>query len=148
MNDPGRKWLLHHWPSWVDPEACDYFITICCKQRGTNQLCLPAIGEALLSAARFYHDQQKWFPALLHLMPDHVHMRVRFGREQDMIKVVGTWKRFVAREQDIVWQRNFFEHRLRSDESVEDKAAYIPQNPVRAGFVSDAAEWPFVLMLD
>ena len=148
MHDPGRKWLLHDWPSWVDPEASDYFITLCCKQRGTDQLCLPVIGEALLSSARFYHEQRKWFPAVFLLMPDHLHMLVRFGREHEMIQVVGAWKRYAAWQHGILWQRNFFEHRLRSNESIEEKAAYILHNPVRAGLVEKVSDWPFVLMLE
>ena len=140
--------MPHHVPSWVDPETSDYFITICCQRRGVNQLCLPGVGDALLSAARVYHQQRKWFPAVLLLMPDHLHMLVGFGREHEMTKVVSDWKRYTARQHKIAWQRDFFEHRLRSTESVKEKAAYILQNPVRGGLAREEAEWPFVLMLD
>jgi len=36
----------------------------------------------------------------------------------------------------IKWQRDFFEHRLRSDESWREKADYILANPVRKGLVA------------
>ncbi len=55
--DEGRRWLLHTMPEWIDPAHTSFFVTICCQHRGTNQLCLPGIGEAILSAARFYHEQ-------------------------------------------------------------------------------------------
>ena len=147
MKPTGRKILQHDVPMWVDPDASDYFITFCCKQRGENQLCLPGIGEALLESARFYHARQKWLPWVFILMPDHVHMIAGFSRQYRIEAVIEAWKRYAATKYKIVWQRGFFEHRLRSNESVEEKAGYIRQNPVRAGLVQDAAEWPFLLEL-
>ena len=75
-------------------------------------------------------------------------MLVGFGREYGVGEVVGSWKRYIARQHGIIWQKNFFEHRLRSHESTEEKANYILQNPVRARLVETAAEWPFVLAVD
>ena len=148
MSFVGRKTLPHHSPSWVDPAASDYFVTINCQRRGTNQFCLPTIGEELLKSARVYYDQRKWFPALFLLMPDHLHMLVSFGRDQDMSKVVISWKRYVATKYQVGWQRGFFEHRLRGAEILDEKAAYILQNPVRAGLVRAVSEWQYVMMLD
>ena len=148
MDAPGRKILCHDVPLWVDPEASDYFITICCRRRGADQLCLPNASGLLLSSARFYHQQRKWFPSLLLLMPDHLHMLVGFSREHRMEEVVRSWKRYTAKQAGIEWQHGFFEHRLRSEQGVQDKAEYILQNPVRAGLMRDPAEWPHVLMLD
>lgn len=37
------------------------------------------------------------------------------------------------------WQRDFFDHRLRSIESAAEKAQYIRMNPVRAGLVNRSA---------
>ena len=88
MDSPGRKRICHDVPSWIDPEASDYFITICCHRRGVDQLCLPNASEVLLSSACFYHQQRKWFPSLLLLMPDHLHMLVGFAREHGMEEVM------------------------------------------------------------
>jgi len=52
-----------------------------------------------------------------------------------MDKVVSAWKRYLARQESIQWQRDFFDHRLRSRESLNQKSEYILQNPVRAGLV-------------
>ena len=40
------------------------------------------------------------------------------------------------------WQKEFFDHVLRSDESYESKWLYVRENPVRAGLVSSAEDWP------
>jgi hypothetical protein len=45
------------------------------------------------------------------------------------------------------WQRDFFDHRLRDDESFEEKAAYILNNPVRAGLVNRFEDWPYKIQL-
>lgn len=42
-----------------------------------------------------------------------------------------------------IWQRGFFDHVLRSDESYAQKWNYVRQNPVRPGLVKNADDWPF-----
>ena len=147
MKQPGRKIFQHDVPPWVDPDASEYFITICCKQRGTNQLCTSDIGEALLESARFYHQQQKWFSWVFLLMPDHVHMIVGFPQPLRIEAVVSAWKRFTATRYEIIWQQGFFEHRLRRNESAEEKADYILRNPVRAGLITEGKDWPYLLVV-
>ena len=44
---------------------------------------------------------------------------------------------------DRIWQEGFFDHILRSDESMAQKWEYVRDNPVRAGFVRLWTEWPF-----
>ena len=144
----GRKIFQHDLPPWVDPDASDFFITICCQRRGSNQLCLPGIGDALLASATFYADQCKWFPAVFLLMPDHVHLLAAFGHHHAMTQVVPAWKRYTARQHRIVWQQDYFEHRLRGNESFEEKAAYILNNPVRAGLMPEGAAWPYMLRMN
>ena len=38
---------------------------------------------------------------------------------------------------DRIWQEGFFDHILRSDESMAQKWEYVRENPVRAGFVTN-----------
>jgi REP element-mobilizing transposase RayT len=45
--------------------------------------------------------------------------------------------------QSTVWQEEFFDHLLRSQESFEQKWDYVSQNPVRKGLVRSAQEWPW-----
>ncbi len=42
-----------------------------------------------------------------------------------------------------LWQRGFFDHLLRNSDSYSEKWKYVEQNPVRAGLVADAEDWPF-----
>jgi REP element-mobilizing transposase RayT len=42
------------------------------------------------------------------------------------------------------WQKTFFDHLLRSSDSYSEKWSYVRENPVRAGLVKKAEEWPFL----
>ena len=60
-----------------------------------------------------------------------------------MPQVVAGFKRWVARHGGVQWQSDFFEHRIRGWESAQEKRTYILNNPVRAGLVAEAADWPY-----
>jgi REP element-mobilizing transposase RayT len=77
-------------------------------------------------------------------MPDHVHGLVSLPATETLAKTVGDWKRFTARRAAVEWQDNFFDHRLRSGESLDEKATYIRANPFRAGLVKEGQDWPWV----
>jgi putative transposase len=79
-------------------------------------------------------------------MPDHVHFLASFPPDGRMEDVVARWKRYTSTHAKIRWQRDFFDHRLRSDESFGEKADYILENPVRAGLIDHFEKWPFVLL--
>lgn len=42
-----------------------------------------------------------------------------------------------------LWQTDFWDTQLRHHERYEVKWEYVRQNPVRAGLVKQADEWPF-----
>jgi hypothetical protein len=42
-----------------------------------------------------------------------------------------------------LWQREFFDHLLRNNESYEEKWQYVRQNPIRHGLVTRVEDWPF-----
>lgn len=145
---PPRKTLPHECPSWIDPAKEIYFITICCRQRGVNQLALIAISEPLLDTIRHRNERGDWYAHLAMLMPDHIHLLLSSPREKRIQTVVSKWKEWTAKQLKIAWQRDFFEHRLRREESYREKADYILANPVRAGLVENAADWPYLFVAD
>jgi len=139
---PRRKQLPHEIPSWVQDGAI-YFVTICCAQRGRNQLCTGPVAEHLFEAVQFRHDRFKWYVHLLVLMPDHLHLLVSFPTDEAMKKVISNFKEMTAKAAGVVWQQNFFDHRLRSGESFDEKAHYLRMNPVRKGLVIQPEDWPY-----
>ena len=94
------------------------------------------------------------------IMLDHIHFFVRFGI--GCRTTLGVWVKGLKRELDRVllstrqhpvklsgqklssfWQPGFNDHLLRSDESYAQKWEYVYQNPVRAGLVARAEDWPY-----
>jgi putative transposase len=125
-----------------------YFITICCHQRGLNQLCRDETAAALTNTARIYHERTRWNLILLLLMPDHLHALIGVDGQTSLAQLIRNYKRITAKIAGVKWQRNFFDHRLRHAESLAEKFAYICQNPVRAGLISGENEWRYVFVPD
>jgi putative transposase len=121
-----------------------FFVTICCHPRGQNQLCFPEIAAPVIESVAFRNQRGDWWVQFLLLMPDHLHALASFPQGVEPGPVIAEWKKFTARTLKIQWQRDFFDHRLRSEESVRDKEEYVRQNPVRAGPVGKAGDWPYV----
>ena len=138
-----RKRLPHDVPWWV-AEGSFYFITIKCESPGRNQLCQAGRGDAVLAAARFNHEHLKWHCRLLLLMPDHIHAIIAFPQNSAMRRTVRNWKRFLATQEKIAWQEDFFDHRLRNRHEEAEKVSYILMNPVRKGFCDRMEDWPWV----
>ena len=120
-----------------------FFVTICCASRGSNQLCLDSVASQIWESIEFRQARGNWFVHLWLLMPDHLHALISFPRTKVPSKVMANWKEIIAKKTAVKWQRDFFDHRLRSDESHEEKAFYIRQNPVRKGLVAGADDWTF-----
>ena len=139
---PSRKRLPHSTPSLVADGAL-YFITINCVPRNHNQLAYPAIASAISQSLLYLQENGKLWVYLLMLMPDHLHGLFSFAHEVSMRRLISDWKRFVTRHNAITWQRDFFDHRIRSDAFCDEKWHYIRDNPVRKGLVNTPDEWPF-----
>jgi REP-associated tyrosine transposase len=90
------------------------------------------------------------------VMPDHVHLLFTPLRRPDgwnyslpeiVHLVKGTSAKRINRllqRTGQVWQEEFFDHVLRSNDSLAQKMDYICQNPVRAGLVISEEEYPWL----
>jgi len=83
------------------------------------------------------------------IMPDHVHLFVRGDYNFKLGPWIGALKQALARATVLsrakgqIWEEGFFDHILRSDESYSQKWNYVRENPVRAGLVKSATDWPY-----
>jgi putative transposase len=101
------------------------------------------------------------------LMPDHVHVFVRIGRDMTLRRWESGLKQRLgkaltklghepvsvpsdsAHSADATsklksfWQPGFFDHLLRHNESYAEKWDYVWRNPVRAGLVAKPEDWPY-----
>ena len=125
-----------------------YFVTACTIQR-RHLLADPAIHATFRKFAERGSTAGARIGAYV-LMPDHLHVFVALDGEH--IKL-SDWMRSLKgvlsatlREEKIAapyWQKSFFDHVLRSQESAAQKWQYVRENPTRAGLVTGWSEWPY-----
>ncbi len=139
---PDRKWLRHKIPTWVEPGA-DWFVTLCCRHRGINSLANEAVHRAIIEALRLYESKGHLRVMCAVTMSDHVHIIARFDQARGIAGTIESLKRFLGRKHRIAWQDGFFDHRIRSDKLLRETIDYVRMNPVRAGLVKTADEWPY-----
>jgi len=139
---PERKVVPHTTPSWVDLGSL-FFITLCCAERGKNQLCQDETARRLLECAKFYHYKGDWYCRLFLLMPDHLHVLAAFPFDSGMKPFIRKFKIYTGQTCGIRWQRDFFDHRPRNSNELDLKLDYVRQNPLRAGLVVRAEDWKY-----
>ena len=82
------------------------------------------------------------------LMPDHLHLLLR-SKEIDVVAFMNLWKSWSTRvawgvgHHGPVWQPSFYDRGLKSQAAFDAAIAYIVMNPVAAGLVRDAEDWPW-----
>ena len=140
----GRKHLPHEVPPEISssPELEVFFITICCLPRGVNQLACENAWQVIDETLRHREALGEIQVGMALAMPDHLHGLFSFPGGE-MGKRISSMKEWVAKKAEVRWQRDFFDHRIRSWESGAEKAEYIRMNPVRAGLVAQTEDWPF-----
>ncbi len=89
-------------------------------------------------------------------MPDHAHLIYSPLRRDDgwsytLPEIMKAIKGRSARQINValkrtgpVWQEEFFDHVLRSNDSLVERVDYVRQNPVRAGLVKTEAEYSWI----
>lgn len=124
-----------------------FFITIDTHKRHPWFSLHPALckqAEALL--ARLSQERGTVLYAWC-IMPDHAHLLLEDG---ELVEYVRAFKGSLtppARKIDPrrkLWQRSFYDHALRQEESVYRIARYIWENPVRAGLVEEPEEFSWI----
>jgi putative transposase len=129
-----------------------YFVTFATRDRKKlvslerAQLALEAYGQGAVN--KFNVALGRYV-----IMPDHVHLFVRGDQNLILSSWIGGLKRTmsVALQSPKIWQPGFFDHLLQTNESYSAKWSYVRDNPVRAGLVRTADEWPYqgeVVLID
>jgi REP element-mobilizing transposase RayT len=83
------------------------------------------------------------------IMPDHLHLFVALAEDRVLSDWMKSLKNSLSKALRRIahlaphWQKGFFDHLLRSDESYAQKWEYVRDNPVRAGLAKSWDEWPF-----
>jgi putative transposase len=125
-----------------------YFVTLCTHRR-RKLLAKSSVNAAFQEFAIRAYDQHNIAVGRYVIMPDQLHLFVCGPDDFELGRWIGMLKRFLAKRIEPtgtagpIWQRGFFDHLLRSDESYGQKWIYVRENPVRAGLVEKAEDWPY-----
>jgi putative transposase len=84
------------------------------------------------------------------IMPDHLHLLMTLSSDVTIEKAMQLIKGgfFYRLKRDLgyqgdVWQRGFSDVRIRNGQSFSQHRVYIVENPVKAGLVDSAEDWPY-----
>ena len=133
---------------WI--ENAVYFITTRTFVRRPI-LCEATTASILIEEWAHSRRHHNWLAGRFSIMPDHVHFFASALPSGKALRYfVAGWKEWTAKRlnktvgiEPPVWQPRFFDHLLRSAESRSEKWNYVRDNPVRAGLVKNAEDWPY-----
>ncbi len=129
-----------------------FFLTTCVHER-RRLLASESTAEVLRDEWRGATARHGWAIGPYVVMPDHVHFFASpsGGNSVPLATFMGSWKEWTAKRLcrakvcvAPVWQAEFFDHVLRSEEGYFEKREYMRQNPVRAGLCAAPADWPYI----
>ncbi len=81
-------------------------------------------------------------------MPDHLHMLLVGEEKSSLHRFMQAFKQessftFKREYENSLWQRSYYDRVLRTEETLEEVAWYIMNNPVRKGLVNDYKSYNF-----
>ena len=126
-----------------------YFITICVED---NKLCLNTSpsGKIIFDSLEYFNNENKTRMVCCIVMPDHIHIVFQLGEKESLPDVIRSFKRFTGREINKLlkrkgnfYQRQYFDHRIRSEENLMNVIQYCLDNPVRKGMVDNPNDYPY-----
>ena len=139
---------MHRLPVTLPHEVGVIYFVTCCTDKRRKLFMDKVAVQWVINELSKSRDILKWRVGGVVVMPDHVHLFCcpldRY--DHDLSRFVGAWRSAVSRHlnardgEGSVWQKSFFDHILRSDESYGNKWEYVRQNPERAG-LSDFPRW-------
>jgi putative transposase len=146
----------------ADIKGGTYFFTLVTYRR-QRILCDKKVMLALRNGIR---DVQARYPFEINgwvLLPDHLHciwtlppgdadfsMRWAMIKRavskqcgQDLLREEWINKSKQQRRESTIWQRRFWEHKIRNEDDYEKHLDYLHYNPVKHGYVKNVVDWPY-----
>lgn len=133
-----------------------FFFTVTLRDRRSSTL-IDNIAS-LRGAFRTTRGERPFAVDAIVILPDHLHTVMTLPNEDSDFS--GRWRRIKSlftrnvvargatiecnpRGEYVLWQRRFWEHTIRDETDLERHVDYIHYNPVKHGFVSRVADWPY-----
>ncbi len=125
-----------------------YFITT--NTKGREKVFLhPTAAEIALDALKWLNDKKRINLITAVVMPDHLHF-VSELKDTSLSNVIHSLKSYTANKINKIigrngqlWERQYYEHGIRNEESLMDIVKYCLENPLRKGLVDDFREYKY-----
>ena len=106
-----------------------------------------AIADIVANALQYFNGERYQLSAWC-IMPNHVHIVAQPLAGQELHTIMRSWKTFTARECNTMlhrngtfWQREYFDHLIRSSDDLERCIDYVWKNPEEAGLKNWKWRW-------
>lgn len=116
---------------------------------GARLLAKPALAS-IVQDALLHSDGEAYALAAWCVMPTHVHVLIERVGDAPLHKIIQRWKSFTAHainrteeRTGTLWQREYFDRFMRSEQQFSWTIAYIENNPVAARLVESPEDWTF-----
>jgi REP element-mobilizing transposase RayT len=133
---------------FLESLAC-YAITKCVEGR-KRLLMADGPARVVLDALDWLRQHNRAKLLAFCVMQDHYHVLLVLLPDNMLGDIMSNVGKYTAKQINLiyecsgtVWQDGFYDHHCRDIDDIYDRLTYIEHNPVRAGFVSEAALWPF-----
>ncbi|WP_296436230.1 transposase [Zhongshania sp.] len=134
-----------------------YFFTVNLANRKTSLLTDEI--DALRYALNTVKKRHPFIVDAMVVMPDHLHAIFTLPESDSdyatrWMLIKSTFSRQIPRQETIsrsrkqkgergIWQRRYWEHKIRDARDFEEHVNYIHVNPVKHGYVTAVAQWPY-----
>lgn len=116
---------------------------------GTCHLRNQRVGQLVEDALKYFDGGRYRLLAWV-IMPNHVHVLIETIIGFPLHKIMLSWKSFTAHKANKIlscsgpfWFPDYFDRYIRNERHFYNVVRYIHENPVKAGLVSSALDWPF-----
>jgi putative transposase len=125
-----------------------YFLTFCCEGR-QPVFHDSSLASSIVSTLKNVSESTAFLVHGYCFMPDHFHLVIEGAHdESDLVHFAKTLKQLTAfrYKQETgqrLWQRRYYDHILRTNDSLDQVLWYVWLNPVRANLCTDARSYPY-----
>jgi REP element-mobilizing transposase RayT len=109
----------------------------------------PAVAAQMIEAWRHFDGSQYHLHAWV-VMPNHGHVLCEPLAGHTVAELVRSWKSFTARRinrllgrSGALWMEDYWDRYMRDEAHYHRVVEYIHDNPVKAGLVKEARDWPW-----
>ena len=132
-----------------DPEKRERLEELLNAGYGRCYLKQPQIAT-LVENALLYFDDQRYRLFAWVIMPNHAHALLQSFKGYTLGQILHSWKSYTASKANNIlgrqgqfWYREYFDRYIRDEAHFARAVDYIHNNPVVAGLVTKAEDWPY-----